>query len=155
MARFQNPDKKADPARKVLAPRSYSTHSHHVQKVVPPALYKKRRVYRLGNGLVSLNKTPEDLIYVCVFWSCSESSQILASRLTICSARANALSPLLQLPAEIRNRIFEYALGGYEIKIRQKKKKAFLAPKTRTEHLKAPNRIYRTYISRIRDLHTG
>ncbi|KAF1840433.1 uncharacterized protein K460DRAFT_208393 [Cucurbitaria berberidis CBS 394.84] len=55
-----------------------------------------KRVYRLKNGLVSLNKTPTDLVPV---------------------VRNNSVSPLLQLPAEIRIQIWEHILGGMRILI--------------------------------------
>ncbi|CAO2657022.1 Nn.00g058250.m01.CDS01 [Neocucurbitaria sp. VM-36] len=55
---------------------------------------RRKRVYRLKNGLISLNKTPQDLVSV---------------------ARDNGLSPLLRLPAEIRTQIWEYTLGGMRI----------------------------------------
>ncbi|KAF2437385.1 hypothetical protein P171DRAFT_492133 [Karstenula rhodostoma CBS 690.94] len=51
----------------------------------------------LENGLLDLSETPKHLVEV---------------------ARSNAIeSPLLRLPAEIRNRIFELALSGYDIEI--------------------------------------
>ncbi|KAH7399562.1 hypothetical protein BKA66DRAFT_565632 [Pyrenochaeta sp. MPI-SDFR-AT-0127] len=51
----------------------------------------RKRVYRLKNGLISLNKTPPHL-----------ASTVLN----------NSLSPLLNLPAEIRTKIFEHVVGG-------------------------------------------
>ncbi|KAF2437384.1 hypothetical protein P171DRAFT_492132 [Karstenula rhodostoma CBS 690.94] len=53
----------------------------------------------LQNGLLDLSETPDHLV---------------------ATVKRNAIeSPLLRLPAEIRNRIFQYALGGYTINVRR------------------------------------
>jgi hypothetical protein len=51
--------------------------------------------------------------------TCKASHDFIArSKLTAHSSRRNQIfSPLLRLPAELRNKVYEYALGGWEIRI--------------------------------------
>ncbi|KAF2662775.1 hypothetical protein K491DRAFT_709439 [Lophiostoma macrostomum CBS 122681] len=82
------------------------THDHNLRKrravEDPPKANPKRkkRVYHLKNGLVSLLRTPSEMVPI---------------------TKRNAETPLLRLPAEIRNRIFEFALGGNIIDIHKRR----------------------------------
>ena len=76
------------------------------------------KVKLLDNGLLDLSETPAHLVETHVYRTLMdlEVFWLIAS-----SVRRNATeSPLLRLPAEIRNRIFEYALGGDTIEIDRK-----------------------------------
>ena len=88
--------------------------SQQISRLKPP----RGRTYpvkHLENGLVSMETPPDYLVETWGWYSYASNFSTDLLRI-----QKNATdSPLLRLPAEIRNTIFRYAVGGNKIRIRR------------------------------------
>ncbi|KAF2266058.1 hypothetical protein CC78DRAFT_567145 [Lojkania enalia] len=79
-----------------MSSQTYNLRERPSKVVKPPRLPRKKRVYRLKNGTISLLHTPPNLLK---------------------ATQHNANLPLLKLPPELRNKIYGYVLDNVEVEI--------------------------------------
>jgi hypothetical protein len=111
-------NKRSRPGTKVAARKPTKSEnlngSQQISRLKPP----RGRTYpvkHLENGLVSMETPPDYLVETWGWYSYARNCSADLLRI-----QKNATdSPLLRLPAEIRNTIFRYAVGGNKIRIRR------------------------------------